>query len=268
MFDGNSAKVDGGAVYAEDNVNVRHCLFENNKAVGAKVASCYGGAIRAEDVLVINNCTFRKNYAENKGGAVYASKVILENTPSFFEDNTARDYGGAIYTNKFDKDVKYASFINNKAENDDGGAIYINNENWITFSECTFINNRCNDEGGAIYLDSSRAHLTLKNNYFLNNMADEGNCVYNCGIYDEINGNYWQVFPSDGNNELIEWKFWPFSNIHHVDSNPRHIDNNPFLVSCCYGLVVKASPILDESTNQGNFNDLQKEINNSPEVLF
>ncbi len=221
MFNGNSAKVDGGAVYAEDNVNVKHCWFESNQANGAKSTTCYGGAIRAEDDATINNCTFIKNYAENKGGAVYASKVILENTPSYFEYNTARDYGGAIYTNKFDKDVKYAVFINNKAETEDGGAIYINSENWITFSQCVFVNNHCGDEGGAIYLDSSRSHLTLRYNIFRGNSADdEGQTVYNCGNYDQIINNFWyDNNPSSSNDQLIEWKFL-VSNAHHSDSDP------------------------------------------------
>ncbi len=224
VFTGNSAYEDGGAIFCCDNAFITHCLFESNKADGAKIAQCEGGAIHCKDDLTVDNCTFNKNYAYDYGGAIYADTLALKGY-SYFDSNTAYDnHGGAIYVNKFREDVKYATFTNNNAgegSNDDGGAIYINKENWITFSQCVFIKNHCRDEGGAIYLDSSKSHLTLKNNIFVSNSANEGQSVYNCGIYDSIYENWWGGNnPSSSNDQLIEWKVWPWSNIHHSDSKP------------------------------------------------
>ena len=147
IFYKNSAGIDGGAVVARGNVrfengniNVRHCLFESNQAK-IELRSCYGGAIRAEDTAIINNCTFKNNYADDKGGAVYAKDVTIKGDPSFFEGNTAKDHGGAIYTDKFNENVRWASFINNDAYSKDGGAIYINKENHVIFSNCYFERN-------------------------------------------------------------------------------------------------------------------------------
>ena len=220
VLSGNKANVDGGAIYAEDNVDVKHCLFESNRAEGASASRCFGGAIRAEEDSTISNSTFNKNYAENRGGAVHASTITL-NPYCHFEGNTAGEYGGAIYTDKFDKSVDHVSFIGNKAEEEDGGAIYINSANTLTFSQCNFIDNHCGDEGGAIYLDSMSSSLTLKENIFKGNSAKkEGQAVYNYGKYNEINNNFWcGNNPSSNNDLLVEWKMVG-SNAHHSDSDP------------------------------------------------
>ncbi len=260
VFKSNKAKVDGGAIYTPQNVNVVHCLFESNKADGAKSKRCFGGAIRAEKEVCIDFSIFNNNYAENYGGAVYADTVEIKSSPSYFENNTAyKGPGGAIYTNKFTKDVKYATFIGNRAGegatiSDDGGAIYINKENWITFSNCVFVNNHCTDEGGAIYLDSSSSHLTLINNVFIGNTADdEGQCVFNKGYYDKINNNFWGgKNPSSDNDQLIEWKATIFqSNVHHSDSDPLKLTFNVNLDYRCGHPIIMAEAVF--TYNNGNY---------------
>ena len=191
LFSGNKANVDIGAIYAWDNVNVDHCLFESNRAEGAEV-SC------VEDDAIINNYTFKINYAENKGGAVYASALTLEDSFSYFEGNTARDYDGEISTNKFNKDVTYTSFINNKAQKDDGRVIYIYKENPATFSQCTFV------KDGEIYSDSGDCHITLKNNIFIGYIAREGQTVYSYGSYGKVKNNKGKN-PTKDNDQLIRW---------------------------------------------------------------
>ena len=226
LFTGNGAYEDGGAIFCCDDAYITNSLFESNIADGAKSSQCEGGAVYCKDDLTVDNCTFNKNYAYDYGGAIYADTLAFKQTYSYFDSNTAYDnQGGAIWVNKFREDVKYATFTNNiagRGANDDGGAIYIDDENWITFSQCIFVNNTCGDEGGAIYLDSSSSHLTLKNNIFVSNSASyEGQTVYNCGYYDTISNNWWGGNnPSSGNDQLIEWKAWPKSNVHHSDNNP------------------------------------------------
>ena len=103
VLSGNTANVDGGAVYADSNVNVKHCSFESNKADGAS-SQCYGGAIRAVGDVTVGNCTFKDNFAHDYGGAIYAHNVFI---------NSNDDIG------------EFTSFfINNKVDDDKGGAIY------------------------------------------------------------------------------------------------------------------------------------------------
>ena len=227
VFSSNTANVDGGAIYSGRIVDADHCIFNSNKAAGAAIRTCYGGAIRTNNEARINNCSFNDNYAENSGGAIYASKLTLLNTPSYFKGNTAdKDKGGAIYTDTFTQNVKYAVFISNSAGknariSDDGGAIYINDKNDVTFSNCIFKDNTCTDEGGAIYLDSIKSKLTLIHNVFINNKAgDEGQSVFNKGTYGTISDNWWGGNkPTSKNDQLIEWILFGY-NVHHVDSKP------------------------------------------------
>uniref|UniRef100_UPI003890A6E5 right-handed parallel beta-helix repeat-containing protein n=1 Tax=Methanobrevibacter sp. TaxID=66852 RepID=UPI003890A6E5 len=125
LFDENSAKVDGGAVYTEYNVDVRHCLFKSNRAKGA-ISQCYGGAIRAEEDALIDNCTFDSNYVYDYGGAVYANNVFINKNQesgefsSFFINNTAGDdNGGAVYA-EWDVSAVNALFDGNSAKVDGG----------------------------------------------------------------------------------------------------------------------------------------------------
>ena len=271
VFSGNSALVDGGAVCA-GKINANHCLFESNEANGAKSTPCWGGAVCVDEDAYVKNCIFNSNYAENNGGALYSKDdltidnctfaynkaridggavwsdtLTLKQTPSYFIDNVAvYSQGGAIWVNKFNDDVKYATFVHNRAcekdGTDDGGAIYIDNSNTVTFSQCVFVNNWCSDEGGAIYLDTQDSHLTLINNIFIGNSAgDKGYSVYNCGYYDKIENNYWgDNNPSKENSQVVEW--------HKLSSDEGHTDSNPLSLGltlsksdCLMNQVVKAT---------------------------
>ena len=222
VFITNIACEYGGAIFCTRKLDIAHCLFESNKADGAFVLQCKGGAIYCKEDLTVDNSIFRNNYAGDYGGAIYADTLELK-PGCIFDSNTAyENHGGAIWVNKFREDVKYVKFINNKAgAKGDGGAIYIDDENWVTFSQCEFADNRCGNQGGAIYLDSSSSHLILSNNIFVSNSAKEGQTVYNCGKFDSINNNWWGgKNPSSGNDQLVEWKMWSWSNIYYSDSNP------------------------------------------------
>ena len=115
IFKDNKAYEDGGAIFCCDNAYITHCLFESNKATGAKLAQSEGGAIHCKDDLTVENSTFNKNYAFDYGGAIYADTLALRGY-SYFDSNTAYDNcGGAIWVNTFREDVKFATFTNNKA---------------------------------------------------------------------------------------------------------------------------------------------------------
>jgi predicted outer membrane repeat protein len=226
-FSKNKALVDGGAIFCKKDLNTQHCIFESNKATGAKI-KCYGGAIRS-NYICIDNCTFEKNFCDNHGGAVYADSMKIVRTPSYFIENTvAKGDGGAIYVDKFaDGTIMYATFRDNSASSvsSDGGAIYINKACTVRFECCAFVSNHCGDEGGAIYLDSTDDKINLVNNIFIgNNADDDGDSVYNKGDFGTIKDNYWGgVTPTSNNNQLIEWMPLFIPNWHEVDTEPLEL---------------------------------------------
>ena len=57
LFDGNSALVYGGAIYAGSDVHIGKCIFNSNKAEGAQ-SQCYGGAIKSGKDVYVDNSTF------------------------------------------------------------------------------------------------------------------------------------------------------------------------------------------------------------------
>lgn len=220
-FIGNSANVDGGAIWSKTSVSVRTSIFKNNQASGASVFQSCGGAIRSEKDVKVDNCTFLNNHAADYGGAIYSNTVTWVDSPSYFIGNYVEDNaGGAIYTNRFTTDVSHAVFIGNGVKcSDDGGAIYINNENHITFTYCTFKDNYAGDEGGAIYLDSYYSHLSLRDNVFIGNSAgSKGQIVYNCGKYDEIKNNWYGTSKIDFKDKFKECHW--YGDEDYLDSNP------------------------------------------------
>ena len=245
VFKDNIAiKYNGGAILSDGSgkTTLKNCNFSDNKAqpsLGggeAEFVDYKGGAVYADNELEIDNCIFKENYALDCGGAVYANKGLRwgEN-PSIFIGNrlgsttadTIHRKGGAVYATKFITDAYNLVFINNTGEY--GGAVYIHNKNYLTFESCYFENNigsatkdttSLNGQGGAIYMDSSSSELTLKNNIFINNRAKEGQAIYNCGEYKTIENNYWGTNNPDFETDLIiEW--------HRFTKNDKHKDSSP-----------------------------------------
>ena len=210
-FRGNHAIVDGGAVFASDNVNLDNCLFESNQAKGAKASQCYGGAIRSKETVTLVNSTFNKNTAADYGGAIYAKtvKVLSKGNDSifcnYFIDNTAEDNdGGALYVEGsltandacfrgnhaiVDGGAVFASdnvnldnclFESNQAKGAKASQCYggaIRSKETVTLVNSTFNKNTAADYGGAIYAKSinalSKGNDSIFCNYFINNTAED-----------------------------------------------------------------------------------------------
>lgn len=178
----NQATTDGGAIYSDSkstNFNFNNCIFKENQATGS-ILTCYGGAICSKGNLNAYCSLFEDNYADNDGGAIYASTIGTVDD-SVFISNHAK-YGGAIYINdRCTADITKSYFESNYAE-----------------------------KGGAIYTDSSSKsnYLNLINNAFINNNAGEGSVAFHSGSYGDINGNWWGINSPSFDNELIEWQFW------------------------------------------------------------
>ena len=206
LFESNKAEVDGGAIFCEKDVNVIRSVFNCNKASGALAHQCYGGAIRAEGNVYIDNSTFRKNYSADKGGAVYAKKIKVNQNQgkqsfnSFFIENEAGDNDGGAFQALDDVLVKNALFRGNKAEAR-GGAICTCED--MSVSNCLFESNKVSGAtvedcvGGAIFVEK-KAHID--NSTFIHNYAEEGGAIFAGYVYINMNQN--EIQPT--NSFLIE----------------------------------------------------------------
>lgn len=188
---GNSANVDGGAIY---NANgsamklvgaVASHYFQENKALTGQ-----GGAIRVgTGNLYIDGYTFKSNQAvESDGGAIQVnsnnSEVIVKNS-NFTENKVASGKnGGAIYSKSKLLDIDDTSFTNHTTATL-GGAIYHENADsnktggTVSLDSTTsssIANNTASENGGAIYM--KHGLLETSGYTFSNNNAENGGAVY------------------------------------------------------------------------------------------
>jgi len=117
IFDGNIATENGGAVYADESLEIFKSLpqdgkkhsteFENNIAIAENFFDSYeyegqgGGAIVAGGSATIEDSLFKNNLTTGNGGAInYVSNIdeSLTIKDSTFDGNTALGKGGAIFS--------------------------------------------------------------------------------------------------------------------------------------------------------------------------
>lgn len=202
IFQSNSAKQNGGAVFSEGPLDLINCKFESNKAKE------YGGAVLAKDTLNIINSTFMKNQVtlnggatygynnifvngcefesnkameksnfDNCGGAIYSKKSVIAEKSSF-KYNRADDHGGAIYAeDSINVKGKTSYFNENEAHGASGGALFAVNN--IILHNSEFSKNHAKLDGGAAY--SLEGLVYADNNIFTSNKATGKDKYQNAG---------------------------------------------------------------------------------------
>ncbi len=113
-FNANIATVDGGALYADESLEIFESLpqpektysteFENNFALADIFSDSYeyegqggGGAIAASGSVTITDSLFKNNSTIGNGGAINYNDGTLIVKDSAFDGNSAYENGGAIY---------------------------------------------------------------------------------------------------------------------------------------------------------------------------
>ena len=211
LFECNTAKLDGGAVYAINNsiVDISNSSFKENEG------RQNGGAITAtEGKIVIRSSLFEYNTAgdENKdtcGGAIqfYSARgyahlnriSTLNILNCSFKGNRAGSFGGAIRLTGGKFTMEASSFDNNSAGLQ-GGAVIISSSSG-TISACSFTNNIARIFGGAVCQEGPR--FILKTSTFQNNAVigtqGQGGALYTQGeFHDHFNySNFRHVNISD-----------------------------------------------------------------------
>jgi hypothetical protein len=130
VFIGNDGADEAGALWTGENLVVRGCTFEGNRAGRAGAAYVKTGTCRFEQ------CAFFGNEAtDGPGGAVFSEAGGLE--PRFFDTlfagNRAFGFGGAVATMQ---------------------------TSWPQFDGCTFTLNEAGFRGGAFHTASGTAYAT------------------------------------------------------------------------------------------------------------
>lgn len=191
-FSNNFAR-NGGAIHVGSGSypTIYACLFEGNKA------KIEGGAIDIDEqssFTLIDSCTFRNNECEKAhGGAIHIVKSPIRIQNSFFHHNITLFNGGAIYNHNSASRIDSCFFEGNiaKGEYQSGGGGGITNWHSDSFiNYCTFIDNQVGDSavlampttsmrrfGGGIYNESSRPVITYCN--FQNNQSFRGGGMAN-----------------------------------------------------------------------------------------
>ncbi len=164
-----------------NNVVVRNCTFQNNKAT-------LGGGLFSEIAnAVIENCIFKQNsvsnnaYFSGSGAGMYSTASEHRMANCTFESNTnLGNDGGGLFGDNATFLMSNSKFINNTAAGN-GGALRMTSSQSI-LNNCVFNGNTASKDGGAIY--SSNAHPILTNVSITNNSAT----VNGGGMYS-ANGN-------------------------------------------------------------------------------
>ena len=190
-FDGNSATLQGGAIFSkftDDNAGnhstITGSTFTNN------TAGQNGGAVYNKGTLAVDNSDFDNNTAQHGGGffnETGATANLGENLS--FTNNTAQKNGGGVYnyTGATMTIGNNAYFSGNKAVEAAGGAVQ-NMGNLTLGDNITFENNSAAWGGAAVYggsRDGQGSSTTIGNNAVFKNNTLTSDKSYGGAIYLE-----------------------------------------------------------------------------------
>jgi len=178
-FVGNGGD-SGGAIYATNGslLTFLSCIFEENDATNGGAIYLDGGA-----TMAASGSYFWSNYAEESGGAVYATGVgdSLSFDECEFDDNTAGTLSGAaIYVEtEVDLDVSNSTFSDGYAYYY-GGAIAATDLVNVNITDSIFQDNFSRSSGGAIFFYYPYGVLNISGSIF---SANETQWGHGAGIY-------------------------------------------------------------------------------------
>ena len=203
-FAGNSALMEGGALYAggESNVTISGTSLEHNTTSIEGAGN--GGAISVHSArLTLRGSSLNENSTTKNGGALYVSyttsnthdaEVTLEDTA--FDGNSCGNYGAAVYVTSHEAEdsgveltAERAVFTGNRSPFN-GGAAYFTGGSDAYLHDCAFSGNTADANpistgsrygGGAVYITG--AEVEINKALFENNTSGyNGGAI---GLYSE-----------------------------------------------------------------------------------
>ena len=177
FIDGNNTLGNGGAVYADYNIEVVDCNFSNNTASPGS-----GGGLHTDSNIIINNTYFYNNHGNHGGGFKSVSYADVDN--SKFINNDGGFRGGGFKSHSYAK-VKNSTFVNNDA-GVLGAGFYT-----ISYSEINnsqFIGNISGAAGAGFYSDSFTD--VVNSDFISNNSGNSGAGFYASGKANILGSNF------------------------------------------------------------------------------
>ena len=146
-FTGNSADLEGGAIFAENtDLNSTNCVYSGNQ----NTVNNGGGAIRVDGGSLHDlNGTFTSNTSASSGGAIRVSNVSMTLRNSSFTSNQAAYSGGAVRSVDSNFTTHDCTFSLNSSTGSGGGAIDVENGSFHD-ANGSYSNNSAGLGGGAM----------------------------------------------------------------------------------------------------------------------
>jgi hypothetical protein len=182
---------DGGGIFARDGMfTVTDSVISDNYTVGGSAASAPGGGIFTYSQLTMTNTTMSGNHTlgrGGRGGAIFASGVLMNITDSTIENNYTQGdvgHGGAVYsrngtTHFYMSTVSGNSTVGSPAQ---GGGIF-SQDGILTVTDSTLTDNSTagvGSKGGAIMNDTNP--MTIERSLIADNRTTGGSASGG-GIY-------------------------------------------------------------------------------------
>lgn len=167
----------GWSLNAVGEANFTRCTFSGNSALTLSNTGGFGGACNLESsrLVRITNSTFDRNEADDRGGAVYANKMMtMVYSGNSFKSNSATNAGGAVIMESSANCVfSDDTWESNKART--GGGVAVSNVTTSAmFSNETFSGNTAGANGGGIAIVNTRnaARLNIMDSTITGNSAE------------------------------------------------------------------------------------------------
>ncbi len=159
-FDGNTAKLDGGAIhFSGERMLVTAVAFRNNQAENGGAIHNAAAALdhyiqRADTTMEIEWSTIEKNTAKSAGGGVYNGGALIVDLTSF-TGNESTAQGGGIH-NVGTMTIEGSTFDSNSTALDGGGLASVGGNTVLTND--TFSANSASGRGGGIFNTAPNAN--------------------------------------------------------------------------------------------------------------
>lgn len=201
VFEKNSSKSNGGALFVSDYGGKTDSTTIGDNAKFSGNTAVYGGAISAVDTTngpdIGDNAVFESNISDMQGGAIHnqrAQGTTIGNNAKF-EKNVAKGYGGgAIYQDTDGAETSItigtdAQFIGNKTETSHGGAIMnysAGNKAKIEIgADALFKENSAAKNGGAVSNWAGEMTIASGASFEGNHADGDGGAVHNASYNDK-----------------------------------------------------------------------------------
>ena len=171
IFDNNKTSGQSGAVnLIKGTITITDCEFTNNSS------SSGGASLHVEEATVtVSGCTFANNSGD--GNALHITKttgVVTMEDCDISGGNRCTVYGVNANTVSFTR----VNFHDNHADDESGAAAWLEGEGTYTFTDCDFVNNAADWRGGAIGINSTDVNVSFTGGKFQGNHADGNGTNY------------------------------------------------------------------------------------------